>query len=552
MESETALKISNYKCFGDDPQGFSRILALNLIIGRNNSGKSALLDLVQFAITPLDLAAHARLGMDPEVHMTLALTDDWVRRVFDSHTSGGGIPGPNHLHFGLTLQGSSLTLRKLWKEKRPLYELVETSAKYPNEASDYFHQKLPNHTPDPFVGCRFRRLDAERDIRREAESTPLDVGSSGAGMTNLVRAFLTHTELDRDIVERTMLDDLNSIMRPDASYSRIDALKAPDGHWEIFLNEEGKGRIGLSASGSGLKTVLLVLAYLRLIPLLEKAKLSDYVFAFEELENNLHPALQRRLLRFIMKQIVDASSTCFIATHSPVIIDMFGSEPSAQILHVLPGGASASVEPIATQGKGFEVLDDLGVRASDILQANGVVWVEGISDRILIRRWFELICQELGKQPPVEGSEYVFVEYGGSCLSHYQYCSDYTADLEEALASVMPALSLSRNHFVVMDSDRSSADGPLTATKDRVIAEAAHTWVTAGRTVENYLPDQVQADLLGRALGRFELMTDCKANIDKKAFAEKAAAVLPEDGWKTLDLEERVVELLDAIAAWND
>ncbi len=43
-----SLKVANLKCFRD-PQGFERVEAVNVIVGRNNSGKSTLLDLLQYA-----------------------------------------------------------------------------------------------------------------------------------------------------------------------------------------------------------------------------------------------------------------------------------------------------------------------------------------------------------------------------------------------------------------------------------------------------------------------------------------------------------------------
>lgn len=37
-----------------------------------------------------------------------------------------------------------------------------------------------------------------------------------------------------------------------------------------------------------------------------------------------------------------------------------------------------------------ELLNDLDIRASDLLQSNGIVWVEGPSDRVYVKRWIEL------------------------------------------------------------------------------------------------------------------------------------------------------------------
>ena len=47
-----SLKIGNYKGF-QEAQGFEGIRPINVLIGRNNSGKSALLDLIQYAATSL-------------------------------------------------------------------------------------------------------------------------------------------------------------------------------------------------------------------------------------------------------------------------------------------------------------------------------------------------------------------------------------------------------------------------------------------------------------------------------------------------------------------
>jgi chromosome segregation ATPase len=45
-----ALKAANLKCFRE-AQGFEEFKPFNVIIGRNNVGKSTLLDLVEFAVS---------------------------------------------------------------------------------------------------------------------------------------------------------------------------------------------------------------------------------------------------------------------------------------------------------------------------------------------------------------------------------------------------------------------------------------------------------------------------------------------------------------------
>ena len=43
---DISIKIKNYKCF-IEPEGFDEIKRMNIIIGRNNSGKSSLLDVIE-------------------------------------------------------------------------------------------------------------------------------------------------------------------------------------------------------------------------------------------------------------------------------------------------------------------------------------------------------------------------------------------------------------------------------------------------------------------------------------------------------------------------
>lgn len=69
---DISIKISNYKCFGNTPQGFDIIKPVNILIGRNNSGKSSLLDLVNYVVKPYDLSQSKNLlHQDKEPQVTI-------------------------------------------------------------------------------------------------------------------------------------------------------------------------------------------------------------------------------------------------------------------------------------------------------------------------------------------------------------------------------------------------------------------------------------------------------------------------------------------------
>ncbi len=288
---------------------------------------------------------------------------------------------------------------------------------------------------------------------------------------------------------------LNEIFGPDGRFTEIQIKEhddngtgsTTDNHWEIYLGEAHKGLVPLSKSGSGLKTVLLVLLNLLVIPDVEKKEKPQFVFAFEELENNLHPALLRRLFRYIENYAVQKQATIFLTTHSSTALDFFGTSEHAQTIRVSHDGESAHATRISAHFDRLGVVSELGARPSDLLQANGIIWVEGPSDRVYLNRWIEL-CSDGGLR---EGRDYQCAFYGGALLARTQFKAPDEADTELAnLFQVNP------NIVVVCDGDRSSK---RVALKDRVrrirkevdLLPAGHIWVTRAREIENYIPGVV-------------------------------------------------------------
>lgn len=391
----------------------------------------------------------------------------------------------------------------------------------------------------------------------------MGLSPNGSGATNILRRFINITSYPRELVEETLLAELSRIFNPDSNYRGITTRTAQEGTaWEIFLQEAAKGRIPLSHTGSGFKTILLVLMFLHLMPNVEKTPLNDYIFAFEELENNVHPALQRRLLLYLREFAMNKGCVFFLTTHSNVIIDMFNRDDQAQIIHVTHDGEKAYARYAQTYIDNKGILDDLDIRASDLLQANSIVWVEGPSDRLYINRWIELWTDGELK----EGIHYQCMFYAGRLLAHIS-ADDPKASSQDAVA----IFRLNRNAAIIIDSDKKSYDDDINNTKRRISQEIEKmggiVWITEGKEVENYIPTGIIAQLYGKsdlpALDKFEDMSDYLNNKIKdgegKKFEKKkpefAANICPlftkDNIQNVLDLSTKLNEVCNKIREWN-
>ena len=554
-----SLKVRNYKCFGADLQGFDRILPMNIIIGRNNSGKTALLEVVHYATAPSSsLAQRGHDGQLPEVVQSYVLDEQvWSLPPFEVNTDGF-----LSKHFARRyFSGKRLTWFAKADGSKSFISIEQPGDLSESQASDAAKEylRLMGH---PFATLKFRRLAADRDIKWEsspANGSQLDIHADGEGATSAVEQYLNRDFHKSELIESTVLDAMNRIFSPDTTFSRILVqLSQPGGgRWEINLEQPGKGRIPMHHTGSGVKTVLLVLLFIYIVPEIDKKPLAEFLFAFEELENNLHPAVQRRLFLFLRETSIANGCKFFVTTHSNAVIDLFRDDDKAQIIHVEHDGKESRAVTVSEHLHRCRVLDDLGVRASDVLQANAIVWVEGPSDRLYFNRWAELFSDGQLR----DGVHYLCLIYGGSILANYSF------DDPECAEQLIAALRVNRHAIVLIDSDKQNAAFPLKERAARVAQEARNSagigWVTAGREVENYIPDSAfRAINEGVDVGMPKRYADVFAFLEKHRLgkfrdrkpelAKRVCKCLTlGDLRKSLDLAERMAEVCTRIRDWN-
>jgi putative ATP-dependent endonuclease of the OLD family len=544
-------RFPNFKGLAASPGDWLSFGRTTLVVGRNNVGKSAIVDALRFAVDAKCAfnPAWNRNGGDPATYqIRQTLGEPELRRIFPESTSGGPING-QHWLYGQRFVGMQVIRQfdsrrtRSWLEGPNFGGLAGQKSQYLKNLADYA----------PAPSCQVFGVATERDVTPESAEGIKPVEADGTGLTNLVRAFLYDASLDMNEVEIHLLDDLNFIYQSDSHFTRILCQLEGDGRWEIYLTSDESGVVRLSQSGSSLKSVFIILATLRLNPIVSTDRgLERQVFFVEEPENNLHPALLRRLLAFLHDAATSFGFHLIMTTHSSAAIDWASRNPDASLYHVKRESDGVVVSLVQEYGTTRRLLDDLDIRASEILQANGVVWVEGPSDRTYINRWIEL-CSD-GQL--VEGQHYTVMFYGGKLLSHLS-CAE-----PDHATEFIHLLRMNRNTALMMDSDhRKLPSGgfrsQLNKTKKRILEEAreanSYVWTTDGREIENYLSDRVVSLILGKsrkAPGKFESVSEV-IDIEKIELARRATEAMEIEDLNYLDLSARVHALCEQIARWN-
>lgn len=551
IEMNYGLEISNYKCFNDEFFGFKKIKGINLLIGKNNSGKSSLIELVQSVIGKKE--AQIKPADESTIRITTPFPKLALKHPFKK-TRAINMQEENVFEQDLLAhRDKSVSIDFRGKSQK----IIVFNFEYPD------HHKADLKTAasqigNPFETYIFRKVASQRNIKPEGLSQAATLKSNGDGATNYIQVFKHFENRDRKIIDDLFLKELNSIINPEILFTDIECRKnVGKSTWEVFFeNAQGK-LIPISKMGSGIQTVLLVLINLLLVPIIEDKKIQDFIFAFEELENNLHPSLQKRLFSYILKFQEETNAIFFLTTHSNVVIDLFSRQESAQILHIINDTVNSTVSLVESAFQKFAIIEDLGNKASDILQSNGIIWVEGPSDRNYINKWIELI-----KPTYIEGVHYTILQYGGKLLSNLSAKTEYIDN------ELIPILRINRNAYVVIDKDAKSIDTKINSTKERVKSEIGEGkfWITDGKEIENYLTKETLekwvAEKSGKKinlkLGKFENVgkeieskAAIKYNANKTKFSKAITKHMKKTDLRVLNLEEKMNELLSNIEAWN-
>jgi len=239
----------------------------------------------------------------------------------------------------------------------------------------------------------------------------------------------------------------------------------------------------------------------------------NMLFFIEEPEQYLHPGMQRKFLQTLFRF---DKHQFFITTHSNHLLDLTLDFSKVSVYKFTKNVTEDEEPNFAVENVSNEdtsVLELLGVQKSSVMLSNCTIWVEGITDRLYLRRYFDLYQKYVngGEAPFKEDIHFSFVEYGGGNITHWSFLDEESSDSDTRGINVDRLCS---RLFLIVDSDGGKKGGRM----ERLQQKLGDTFYCLPcREVENL----ISAKVLKCVIASYEGLSVEQVEFHNPQFTEK-------------------------------
>ena len=403
------IRVENYKSFRDSGE-IEFKSGINIIVGQNNSGKTALLEALSHKYEQIThqseqiRPAASALSLDNIVFLTsyFEINGNEIYKIlqepfFDYFLMDSslknydlmreGIKDITQIDMSLHLEKKKPFLFTFGFETKEIPDLKDNliylrnsdgkyynidrqdfGSFYPNHSPNYtFAEKLSHYALENIYMLKSERMDVARcpfGSSRELENTARNLGEVLHSIkTNNSYLFQQYLDLVKQVIPS--IQDISISLE---SIGEMNALNFEIKIWFYPAHLQMEDLIiPLSQCGTGVSQVLSILC----VVLINKDR--PKIIIIDEPSSFLHPSATQKLIQILNKF---PQHQYFISTHSPEVVT--ASNPSTiTMLNYIDG--ETKVEQIdLSNAKGVKkVFIDLGIEPSTFAFANHILWVEG-------------------------------------------------------------------------------------------------------------------------------------------------------------------------------
>lgn len=484
--------VENFKGFPPEGGKLIDLSSTNLIVGKNNAGKSTILEAIDLFFngpkvdkSEVNTLAHGgNSKQDMRIGFSLKADEKFLRSIFSEseqftrsreslwdaigkHLVGvpvvvseslrggfSGTKGPYGVQFHLSPE-----LEAFFQSYRAR-TTVDSRQRFLDTGESWIKQLLSEY--------KALLIPFGRVVNSAASDKALEL--DGSNLANVVDRILATPGQEHSIVEDEFLGEVVALFPEFTGKLRLRSKLSVKGFKRIDFQEPNKISLPLEYYGSGLRSIIVQLAHLVMNPDIRAGR--KMIFMVEEPELGLHPSLQRRLLNYYKEKFNSqkVKGCCILTVQSPSFIDWSGESSLARIYSEKHKSTVVQLSKADIQS----TMEDIGFFQSHLLQFDVLIIVEGHTDANVLK----IIIEKCGID--VDVANIGFLPLGGANIRNVDV---------SVLKRINPRL------IVCMDSDRLSASDTVNpvAWKTKIVRECEAQSIPGvmsldHRELENLIP----------------------------------------------------------------